>query len=644
MNTASGKKIYLIILILAGLGFLSFRNSGDRQSYHSLYLQRIESLKSTQQSLLAMIQSADMSSGEGRAALRSAIAEARLSLKAADFWLRYLEPVAYKKINGPLPVEWETEVFEKFEKPYKREGAGLTLAFLHLEEDEPSRDELSRLVNEAYMASNTYTADSITRETGTFHHFFLCNRLYLLNLSAIYTTGFECPDTSAVIPELKTMIQDVQQIYYAFNESFPETPLKEEYAALYGNMLAFVRAQPAFYSSFDHFTFIRDYVNPLFSINQRMILEYRVKSRNMLDYSLNRNSMSIFSKSLYAGQNHKGVFTRVTDEGELAEIGRLGKMLFYDPILSGNNQRSCSSCHKPEEYFTDTVIRTAPQFDRSGFLPRNTPTLLNAVHNHLLMADGKHITLLHQARGVVTSDMEMASDEVECLKKVMSCKEYRRAFKKLLVHTPQEKEVTFEHLMSALVVYYSKFSWLESPFDDAMNKKRDIEPAARQGFNLFMSKAQCATCHFVPEFNGVKPPYIGSEFEVLGVPADTAFTRISPDMGRYDVNPASETLHAFRTGTIRNTTYTAPYMHNGVFRTMEQVIDFYNAGGGAGRGLQVANQTLSSDSLGLNPAEKMRLIRFIRTLDEKVGFEEAPAHLPKSSIKELNRRKTGGEY
>src|SRR5688500_15720855 len=137
-----------------------------------------------------------------------------------------------------------------------------------------------------------------------------------------------------------------------------------------------------------------------------------------------------------------------------------------------------------------------------------------------------------------------------------------------------------------------------------MNENKPVEESAKKGFNLFMSKAQCATCHFAPQFNGVKPPYVGSEFEVLGVPADTLYQSLSKDQGRYEINPAEETNHAFRTGTLRNIMQTAPYMHNGIFKTMDQVIKFYNGGGGAGRKLLVPNQTLSSDSLALTKQEK----------------------------------------
>lgn len=177
-----------------------------------------------------------------------------------------------------------------------------------------------------------------------------------------------------------------------------------------------------------------------------------------------------------------------------------------------------------------------------------------------------------------------------------------------------------------------------------MNNGRQVDPVAIRGFNLFMSKAQCATCHFVPHFNGVKPPYIGSEFEVLGTPADIQYKKLSEDKGRYGINPAEETLHAFRTGTVRNAAFTHPYMHNGVFRTLEELIDFYDGGGGAGRGLNVPNQTLASDSLKLSAQEKKELIAFMQSLTEKINFEMPPSGLPPSDNRLLKTRKVGGEY
>ncbi|MEI9913077.1 MAG: cytochrome c peroxidase [Bacteroidota bacterium] len=637
-------KIFSVIAIIFLTAFCFSFSLQQKKEYNNLYSSSLGEFNNQLTLLSNTIKGADLSHERGRDKIREQIKNSRLKMKGLDFWFRYFEPNVYRRINGPLPVEWENEVFEKFEPPYKREGAGLTLAEQYLDEEIINRDSLASLIASSVAALETFKADSITKNLDSYHHFFLANRLFILNLATLYTSGFECPDTANIIPELQSMLKDVKEIYITFDETFPSTALSKEYLSLYDKTIDFVSKQPLQFSSFDHFGFIKDYVNPLFGINQQFIRSYSVVTKNYNDFTLNNDCNSIFDKSLYSPQNSKGIYSLIEDEKLLTEIKQMGKLLFYDPILSANNLRSCASCHKPTEYFTDTTQATAFQFDHREHLPRNTPSLINVTFNHLIMLDGKHISLQDQAKDVMHNEQEMNNDQKELIKKVVSCKEYKDAFKKFLKYTPEEKEVSLSHIVSAITYYYADFSNYSAPFDGAMNNKKAIPAEAVKGFNLFMSKAQCATCHFAPIFNGVKPPYIGSEFEVLGVPEDTGYKKLSADKGRYNVNPAKETLNAFRTGTIRNSAFTKPYMHNGVFQTLEQVIDLYDVGGGAGKKLTVNNQTLSSDSLRLNKTEKSELIAFIHSLNENIIFENPPPELPKSSDKKLNARKPGGEY
>lgn len=640
-----------LLLLTLALSLVSVRWSsghpaggGAQDAYPDLYRSRLAAFAAAQQALLATVQQQDPATDDGRAAIRHGIQEARARMKAMDLWLRYLEPLAYKRINGPLPVEWETEVFEKYEKPYRREGAGLTLAELYLDEPGVRRDSLLQLVRASLAATQVFAADSITRRLATPDHFFLGERLFLLDLAAIYTTAFECPDTGRVVPELRAMLKEVEGIHDAFNASFPRTPLPAAYRERYRAAIAFVDAQPDGFSRFDRFRFLRDHVGPLFTLVQGLIDAYGVRSRSYMDYALNRQARTIFSKDLYTGQDVKGLFRRVSDPAVLAEIERLGRLLFFDPLLSGNGRRSCASCHAPGMCFTDTLAATPIAFDHSGTLPRNAPSLVNADLNHLLMQDGRHISLQAQTRDVLTDPLEMGGDAAEVLRQVMACPDYERGFEALLAYTPQEPAVTLEHVLSAITFYYTRFSGYRSPFDRAMDEGAALAPDVVQGFNLFMGKAQCATCHFVPQFNGVKPPYIGSEFEVIGVPEQPAYASLSPDLGRYAVNPAVETAHAFRTGSLRNIARTAPYMHNGVFRSLREVIDLYDTGGGAGHGLDVPNQTLGPDPLHLSEQEKEQLEAFLRALTEDLPPILPPTALPRSRNKALDTRTIGGDY
>jgi len=622
----------------------AFRAGRDEENdaYTSMYFKTLHQLSTELTNLERTIESASLDAA-GRALIQKEINSVRLQMKVADFWMRYLEPVPYKQINSPLPVEWETEVWEKFEKPYKHEGAGLTLAALYLEEPDLQRGELVSLIHKAIPAVHIYLEDSVSREIGSYHHFYLANRLYLLNLAAIYTTGFECPDTSRIIPELRYMMEQTLQIYAAFNADHPEFSLNDEYLDLYHKTLAFVNAQPSNYSDFNHYEFIRNYINPLFGLNQEHLRMFKVISTNLTDYALNKKADNIFSKEIYSGQNTKGIYLRVNDPAAMQRIEALGKLLFYDPILSGNNERACVSCHKPDKFLSDGIA-TAETFNHQGLLTRNTPSLLNVEYNQLLMADGAQHSLEAQAAFVMSNPQEMGSDLQQTMEKILSCPDYKSTLTEILPFTPFNRTISMDHVISALMVYYTAFSDNYAAFDRAMQLKEDADADVVKGFNLFMSRAQCATCHFVPFFNGVKPPYVGSEFEVLGVPNDTLYTALSTDLGRYLVNPADETHRAFRTTGLKNIAQTAPYMHNGVFKTLEQVVEFYNTGGGAGHGLDVPNQTLSADSLHLTIADKQLLIAFMHALDEEIVADTPPAFLPVSEIDSLNRRKTGGVY
>jgi len=202
----------LIALPILILSIMSMKQNDATEQYFNLYQVQIDDFDAAQQTLVSYIQTLSSVSVTDIEIIQQKISSVRLKMKALDFWLRYLEPVAYKKINGPLPVEWETEVFEKFEKPYKRNGAGLSLAELYLDEPAINKDSLISLIRQSGEALNVFRADSITSFFQRPDHFFFANRLFLLNLAAIYTTGFECPDSARVIPELCYMLRAVNGI------------------------------------------------------------------------------------------------------------------------------------------------------------------------------------------------------------------------------------------------------------------------------------------------------------------------------------------------------------------------------------------------------------------------------------------------
>lgn len=184
----------------------------------------------------------------------------------------------------------------------------------------------------------------------------------------------------------------------------------------------------------------------------------------------------------------------------------------------------------------------------------------------------------------------------------------------------RDSAVTGARIRSAIAAYVRSLVALNAPFDRAIRGDTTaISAEARAGFNVFMGKAKCGTCHFAPLFNGTVPPtYQEAEVEVLGVPSTPVIrgARIDPDSGRFRVTRAEPHLFAFKTPTLRNVALTAPYMHNGVYATLEQVVDFYDRGGGAGIGIELPNQTLPTTPLRLTEQEKRSLVAFMRSLTD----------------------------
>ena len=278
---------------------------------------------------------------------------------------------------------------------------------------------------------------------------------------------------------------------------------------------------------------------------------------------------------------------------DAAEVA-LGQSLFTDTRLGGRSGRACATCHQPSRAFTD---------GQPVNVARNTPTLLNAALEHDLFADLRAPTLEAQVRDVVANPREMAGEPLDSVAARMDLPAIR--------------------IQRALAAYIRTLVRLDSRFDRAARgDSTAISATERRGFTVFMGKGQCGFCHMLPLFNGMAAPaFDRSEVEVLGVPstADTVHAIPDADPGRYAVTHDGRDLHAFRTPSLRNIAVTAPYMHNGVYRTLDQVIDFYDRGGGEGIGARLPNQTLPIKRLHLTADERRALIAFLGTLTDTSG-------------------------
>lgn len=288
----------------------------------------------------------------------------------------------------------------------------------------------------------------------------------------------------------------------------------------------------------------------------------------------------------------------------------LGRALFADPTLGGASGRACTSCHVPARAFSDgrpTAIGAM----------RHTPTLLNVALQAGAFVDLRAATLEDQVADVIANPREMAGQSLDDIAAQLR---RRPGIRAQFAGAFGDSMVTPARVRWALAAYERTLVHLDSRFDRAVRGDSPaLSPSERRGFTVYMGKARCGTCHFVPLFNGMRPPdFARTEVEVLGVPrtADTVGAAVDRDLGRYVVTHRAQDLHAFRVPTLRNVALTAPYMHNGVYRTLDAVVDFYDRGGGEGIGARLSNQTLPVRPLRLTTNERHDLVAFLRTLTD----------------------------
>jgi cytochrome c peroxidase len=295
----------------------------------------------------------------------------------------------------------------------------------------------------------------------------------------------------------------------------------------------------------------------------------------------------------------------------------LGRELFFDPRLSAAGRRSCATCHEPAFGFTDR--RALASVDPGHGRVRNTPTLLNAGFQRAQFADQRSGFLEFQFEEVMSNPREMALRPDSAARKLgvdtALVARFAAAFGK-----PGDESLTGQAMSIAVAAYVRSLQAMNSRFDRAVRgDTAALSAAERRGFNLFMGRAACGTCHFAPLFGGSMPPaYMESEPEVIGVPATPGTRRaeVDGDPGVFAIDRAPLHRHAFKTPSVRNVALTAPYMHNGVFRTLEEVVDFYDRGGGNGLGMKLPNQTLPADRLNLSKQDKRDLVAFLRALTD----------------------------
>ncbi len=288
----------------------------------------------------------------------------------------------------------------------------------------------------------------------------------------------------------------------------------------------------------------------------------------------------------------------------------LGRLLFFDKRLSKNNTIACASCHMPQFAFTDGRKVSTGIHGLTG--DRSAPASINRVFSTVQFWDGRAATLEEQSIGPFTNPVEHGfanhDDMIAKMKKIAG---YRKLFRQVF-----GTDVTIDGVGKAIASFQRTILSGNSPADrfDFGQEEKAISPEAQRGLELFRGKARCTRCH--SGFN-----FTDEKFHNLGIGWDDN----TVDLGRYMVTKNSEEIGAFKTPTLREIARSPPYMHDGRFKTLEEVVNFYNKGG-----VKNPHQDSLIIPLELTEQEKHDLVEFLHMLNGE-GWQQvkAPTSFPK---------------
>ncbi|MCC6850169.1 MAG: cytochrome-c peroxidase [Deltaproteobacteria bacterium] len=309
-----------------------------------------------------------------------------------------------------------------------------------------------------------------------------------------------------------------------------------------------------------------------------------------------------------------GIYSKLEDlpTPPTPERVRLGRWLFFDTRLSGDNTISCATCHQPEHGFSELTPHSTGIRGQQG--ARKAPGFVNLAWTIFpnFFWDGRAASLEEQALGPIANPIEMGSTH-EAMVKTCEMKGYRPYFKEAF----GSEEVTKERVAHAIADYERTRMSGNSPVDKWQVGKDEqaVPPEVKQGWELFFGKAECNQCHLGENFTD-------SRFHNLGVGWD-AQKKEFKDVGRYAISKKDEDRGAFKTPGLREVAKHPPYMHDGSIATLEAVVEHYNKGGNANPHLSTRIRKLD-----LGKAEVQALVKFMEALSGEGYADTAPTAFP----------------
>lgn len=540
--------------------------------------------------------------------LRNSLSDTRKSFKEIEFYVAYHYPEFTKTHLNAAPL-FHIEAAGTSAYTLPPEGLQVLDELIFSDEAGDEKEKIKTITDFLYNSYSSFYLSAVKNGLSRGTNKTLPLRIELIRIYTLGVTGFDTPGSLNISEEASHALTGIKK--YINDDPYFKNYSIEKADQILTESIRYLSVNRDF-EAFDRIEFYKKYIQPLYE----ELGKWDGRPDDLKEFSgWNASNKNLFSSDFLDPY----FYTTLKSSEDNADLRKLGKTIFYDQNLSQNGKMSCAACHLQENAFTDLKTKSPSSVEGKTVL-RNSPSLYNAVFAKRFFYDLRAFYLEQQAEHVIYNNDEFNTSYEDIIRKLKTKPEYKRAFRTAF----KDGRISKENFSKALSSYVASLYSFDSDFDRFMRNEKEVSDDVKKGYNLFMGKANCATCHFAPHFSGLVPPFFNeNESEVLGVttkPVNQLPVELDADLGRGNSPVKKEKSwiydYSFKTVTVRNIALTKPYFHNGAFNTLEEVMDFYNEGGGEGLGLKMKNQTLPPDKLDLTKTEIKQVIAFLNSLTD----------------------------
>lgn len=510
----------LVIVLLIGFAVMSFNPVYKGKESENTFVNK--GLSNFKTKLEQLKSDADKFSEDriSLAELQKSLSSTRNSFKEIEFYVAYHYPEFTKTHLNAAPL-FHIEAAGTSSYTLPPEGLQVLDELIFSDEAGNEKEKIKTITTFLYNSYSGFYLSALKNGLSKGNNKTLPLRIELIRIYSLGVSGFDTPGSLNISEETSHALSGMQK--YISDDLYFKNYNTQKADQILTEAIHYLSKNTDF-ETFDRIEFYKKYVQPLYE----ELGKWDGRPDDLKEFS----GWNVGNKNFFSSDFLDPYFyTLLKSSEDNPELHNLGKSIFYDQNLSGNGKMSCATCHLQENAFTDLTTKSQSNVEGKTVL-RNSPSLYNAVFAKRFFYDLRAFYLEQQAEHVIYNEQEFNTSYENIIQKLKTKPEYKKAFRAAF----KDGKISKENFSKALSSYVASLYSFDSDFDRFMRNEKDVSDDVKKGFNLFMGKANCATCHFAPHFSGLVPPFFNeNESEVLGIPTrpiNQLPVELDQDLGR----------------------------------------------------------------------------------------------------------------